>query len=45
MPEQVVADAIQRLKLNKVTQRIDGKWLIHVPQLQLNDLVYLVEDW
>jgi len=42
VPEQVVADRYRLLKMAKLKDFIDEKWLIHTPLQQLHDMVKLV---
>lgn len=45
VPEQVVADNYRDLQLSRLLPLVDEKWLIHVPQPQLNEMVHLMENW
>ena len=42
VPEQVVADRYRRLGINILKDHIDEKWLIHMPEPQLYDLIQLL---
>lgn len=42
VPEQVVADRYRRLKMAKLKDLIDEKWLVHTPLQQLHEMVRLV---
>jgi trimethyllysine dioxygenase len=43
VPEQLVADRYRVLKMAKLKNYIDDKWLVHTPMQQLHELVELVD--
>lgn len=43
VPEQVVAEAYRAHQIGRLRHLMDEKWLIHVPQAQLDDMVALAE--
>jgi hypothetical protein len=43
VPEQAVVDSWRAMKINRLLEAMDGKWLLHVPQTQLNELIELME--
>jgi trimethyllysine dioxygenase len=45
VPEQVVADKYRVLKMKRLMECLDEKWLIHMPQPQLHDSVNLLDAW
>jgi hypothetical protein len=44
VPEQAVVDGWRAMKINRLMEVMDEKWLLHVPQTQLNELMELMES-
>jgi len=42
VPEQVVSDKYRELQVRKLTRDIDEKWLVHMPNPQLHDLIKIL---
>jgi len=45
MPEQAVVDDWRAMKINRLIEVMEEKWLRHVPQAQVNELIELMESW
>ena len=43
VPEAAVADQYRRLMTHKAAQKMDEKWLVHMPAAQLEELVALYQ--
>jgi hypothetical protein len=40
-----VVDSWRVMSIDKLMEVMEEKWLLHVPQIQLNELAELMETW
>jgi hypothetical protein len=45
VPEQAVVDSWRAMKIGELIEVMEEKWLLHVPQAQLNEMIELMETW
>ena len=42
VPEQAVADRYRALQINRLKRHIDNEWLVHMPLLQLREMMRFI---